>query len=233
MIPSPLWFPTSMGERADWYNTFYTQLVIHAATIDVTLSEVAMIEADNQMMQFMLTSRDQMAVINEAAVSFRKNISEGDIGSPDPVWPEAYTGTPPLPQVPPGMFERLVKLVERIRTANGYTNEIGELLQIVPKKSDALVPDELQPNPSLKALPGNVVKVEFVRGKTQGIEIEYKLDKDENWTKVGLFVSSPAVLNIPQNPDNTARTLQVRARYVLNNVAVGLYSDTDTISTIP
>jgi hypothetical protein len=233
MIPSPLWFPTSMGERADWYNVFYTQLVILAATIDVTLSEVTMIENDNQMMQFMLTSRNEMEVVKEAANSFRKNISEGSIGSPDPVWPDAYAGTPPLPQVPPGMFERLVKLVERIRTANGYTNEIGELLQIVPKKSDALIPDELQPNPSLKALPGNVVKVEFVRGKTQGIEIEYKLDKDENWTKVGRFASSPAELIIPANVDNTARTVQIRARYVLNNVAVGLYSEIDTISTMP
>jgi hypothetical protein len=233
MIPSKAWFPGSLAERAAWYQNFSVQFAALADELGFDPMEVGTVEADNTAFQFLASIALAVESYESSMRAYRKEILEGDHGKPgvELPLPPTYPATPPT--VDPGIFERLANLVERIRVAPNFTAEDGTALNIVPSKPANIVPNELQPNPSLEALPGNVVEVRFIRGQTDGIEIQYQLDKDGEWVNAGRFLKSPAVLDLPQNVQGTARSVQIRARYVLDNSPVGQFSDTDNISTIP
>ena len=96
-----------------------------------------------------------------------------------------------------------------------------------------VAPNNMKPDPSLRAMPGNMVEADFTRGKTEGIEIQMIIDKAENWENGGRFFKSPAILAIPQSTNNLPRSVQIRARYLIGNSPVGQYSDIDSIATIP
>jgi hypothetical protein len=233
MVPSKTWFPQALQERAAWYQNFTTQLAILAAGLGFTPAEVADVQADNDAFQFLAQVALEVESYDKAMTAYRKLTLEGENGKTggELPLPPTYPVTPPT--VDPGLFERLVTLVERIRVAPAYTPEDGAALQIIPSKPADLIPEEIKPDPSLKAFPGNVIQADFVRGKTDGIEIQYQVDNSGTWENAGRFVKSPAMINIPENGQATARSVQVRARYVIGNTAVGQYSDTDNISTIP
>ena len=93
--------------------------------------------------------------------------------------------------------------------------------------------DEMQPKLKAVSMPGSVVQVKFTRGQMDGVVNETKLDNAETWTETGRYFTLPAELVIPTNAQNLPRSVQMRARYVEGNTPVGLYSQVDTVATLP
>ena len=232
MIPSRKWFPSSLPSRASWFQNFEVQFTLIAASLGFLPADVTAVQNDNEAFQWIADETVKLEAFMESVRLFRKTLSEGDIGDPAPDYPPLPTEVPSI-DVPTGIFERLIKLVERIRTAPLYTPEVGGLLGIIPSATDPIAPEAMQPDPKLLALPGNVVRINFTRGKTQGIDVQMQLDNSGTWEHVGRFYNSPGELVVEQNGQATARSVQIRARYVIDNQPVGQYSDTDNVSTIP
>ena len=65
-----------------------------------------------------------------------------------------------------------------------------------------------------------------------GIWLETNVD-DGGWTYVDKFAKSPAIVNVPDNPANTPRGVQLRARYMDGNSPVGDWSAISTSCTEP
>lgn len=233
MVPSSKYFPSSLGARADWYNNFQIQFETVAVTLGFTPADVVSVENDNTLLQFLVAANDQMNAVIDAARQFRTVMTEGAIGSPLPVWPTQFAILPPVPLVAVGLFERLDNLVKRIRVSPTYSPEIGALLGIIPSKSPEVDPSEMKPDPSLRVEPGNILIVDFTRGKSDGIDIQMMLDNSGNWENAGKYFKSPAIVQIPQSVQALPRAVQIRTRFVIGNDVVGQYSDIDTISTIP
>ncbi len=233
MVPSPLWFPTSIGGRADFYSNFAVQFALIALGLGFTAADVTAVQADNNLMQFLRNAALQMDAVIAAARQFRKVITEGVVGAPTPNWPAQFAGSPADPPPDTGVFQRLDELVKQIRSSKNYTPETGALLGIIPAKSDPIAPDELKPELSVMALPGNIVQVHFKRGTTNGVDLQIQLDNDVVWNNQGRFVQSPAEISVPENPQNLPRAVQVRGRYFQGNTAVGQFSDVDVVATTP
>ncbi|HMO81878.1 MAG TPA: hypothetical protein PKD24_13900 [Pyrinomonadaceae bacterium] len=230
MVPSRTWFSSNLQERAAWFQNFRDQFAALATGLGFTAADVTAVDEDNAAFQWLAANAVTVDAFSAAMTAYRRRITEGDDGDPAAELPD-----PPVfglvPVVLPGIFERLVRLVERIRVAPSYSEEEGAALGIIPSQSGSVSPDDMQPNPKLKALPGGIVKVAFVRGKTQGIEVHMKLDGEENWANMGKFYNSPAEIIVPANAQNVPRAVQIRCRFVLNNSPVGQFSDIDEIST--
>jgi hypothetical protein len=233
MVPNPKYFPSSLAERAAWYQNFTTQFTIRATDLGFTPADVDVITTDNAAFQFLLAIAGTVDSYEKAMTAFRRLTLEGDIGTPGVEIPLPPTYPPTPPTVDPGLFERLDQYVKRIRVAPGYSEEDGAALGIIPSKAPEVDPNEMKPDPSLIALPGNIVEVTYVRGKTDGIDIQMLIDKATTWENVGRYKKSPVSLQIPVGTDDLPRSVQIRARYVINDVVVGQYSDIDTITTIP
>jgi hypothetical protein len=167
----------------------------------------------------------------DAIRSYRRVITEGDIGDPTPVFPTDITFSLPF-VVDTGMFERLDNLVKRIRVSPAYTDEIGALLGIIPSGGPLGPIDEVPPVIKASVDPGNIVEVKFVKGQSDGIYIETNVD-DGGWAFAKMAIKSPAVFDVPSSNGGTPRGVQIRGRFLDGNNPVGDWSQIETVQTIP
>ena len=233
MIPSNKWFPSNLADRALWYKNFSEQLAIGTmgTSLGLSAADMTTITDDNSVMQFLAGATAYFEAYMDGVREYRKTITEGDIGDAPPPFP-TFVSPGTVTAVPTGIFERLDQFVKRIRVAPAYTPEAGGLLGIIPTKGDDLIESDLKPILKTSAMPGNVVEVQFTRGKTDGILIETRVDNAIPWTSAGNFFKSPAALNIPDG-NGLPHSVQIRGRFVIGNEPVGLNSETYNVVTTP
>jgi hypothetical protein len=231
-IPSPTWFPSSLADRAAWFQNFSTKFSALAAGLGFLPAEVTSVQADNSTVQALTTYSLSVDTFEKGVTAFRKEVLEGK-PSATPASPPAVPDLGDVDITLPGVYERLDNLVKRIKLSPTYSDEEGSQLGIIPSKSDPIAPNEMQPTLKNASLPSNVVQVGFKRGKSNGITVDVILDKAGSWTNMGSYFTSPAVLNIPQGPDELPRAVQVRARYLEKGVQVGQWPETYNVVTNP
>jgi hypothetical protein len=236
-IPSVKWYPQSLQERAAWFDNLALRFAQVAPGLGFLPADVVIVQTDNTCFQDLASGREQLDAFVEAVTAYRRNVCEGNVGDPTPVFPTAPTITPA--ELPPtGIFQRLIELVARIRVAPTYTPEIGALLGIIPSSASTsgtgsgTDDGDLKPVLKANAMPGNVVEVKFTRGHTDGIDVEIKVDNAPAWSSGGRFFKSPAALNIPDGT-GLPHSVQIRARYLDGNDPVGQNSDTVNVVTTP
>lgn len=144
MIPSNRWFPRSLPERSAWYENFANQFAVVGLSLGFTANEISSMTNDNDVFQFLADAAVTIKAYEKAIQQYRVIITEHDIGDANPQFPANPALTLPA-SIDTGMFERLNKLVERIRVAPNYTNETGALLGILPTQPDSISPSEVKP----------------------------------------------------------------------------------------
>ena len=231
MIPDRRWFPSSLQERAPWYGNFNTHIQILGAGLGLSVAELGHIADDNDMIQFLATTAVSADAYQEAIRQFRKVITEGDIGDPNPAFPANLALTPPGGGTS-GIFERLDDFVKRIRVAPTYTNETGALLGIIPNGGGGpnIPIGNIAPVLKPSVDPGHVIEVKFTRGDSAGIYLEKNVN-NAGWTFIDKIAKSPGVFTVPG--DGIPQGVQLRARFLAGNEVVGDWSDIVTVQTIP
>lgn len=224
------WLPVSLQEQAAWFANFADQFTQVAISLGFVAADVTAVQNDNEDFQFCAAQTVSLDAFLKAFKQYRNTVIDGSIGEPTPAYPP-NPGSGPPNAVPTGIFERLDRLVGKIRLSSAYTPEIGALLGIIPVSP--VKPVNPQPVLKVESLPGSVVEVKFVRGQMDGVVLEMKLDNAQTWSEAGKFYSSPASLTIPENTENLPRAVRVRARYVEGNSAVGQFSSVVSTATQP
>lgn len=217
------WLPGPLQERAAWMQNFAERFATVAVPLGFTAADVTAVEDDNEAFQFVAEGTVEIDAYAKAFRGYRDNLLDGEIGGRPPMFPANPTAVPPN-AVGSGLYERLDELVKRIKVSPAYTPEVGELLGIVAPSTVRPAPEDMQPVLKVQSLPGSVLNVKFVRGQTDGVVLETKVDNSDTWTHAGRYVYSPAELVIPENPSGQPRAVQVRARYMERNDPVGQFS---------
>lgn len=232
MRPSIKWFPLSLTERAAWYRNFNYHLQMIGPDLGLTAGELAMVQTDCDMLVFLAQATGPVANFAKSFETFRRVITEHrDVGT-DPQFPTLQTLTPPA-GARPGIFDRLARLVPRIRTAPNFTSETAALLGIEPKlyrRRLTHLEDGASPTITAFAQPGNVVILKFVRGASSGVLVEMLVDNDEEWQFGGKFFKPPGEVVVPASDDAPHR-VQLRARFLHGNDPVGDWSSIVTVVT--
>jgi hypothetical protein len=231
MRPDQRWFPTNRTERAAWFQNFTNNFAKVAAILGFSPAEVAAVQADNDMVQFLNTKVAAFKNYVTAVQLFQQHVTLGRNDGMTPDFPVTPSFTVP-PLTPAGIFERLERTVRRVRVAHAYSDDIGVLLGIIPSKPARLIEDEVVPSLKAAGMPTNVIEIRFTRGRMTAVDVWTKVDKSAEWTHAGIFTNSPAVIKVPDN-DGQPRAVQIRARYVLGNDPVGQYSNIVNVVTTP
>jgi hypothetical protein len=231
MIPSKRWFPTTLNERVAWINSFAKNFEKVGPSLGFSAADITSMTQDAEDFKAAANALNLAEAFMAGLRLYRITITEAKSGSPEPHFPTLNISPPPN-GVPAGIFQRLDERVQRIRTAATYTDEVGALLGIIPARRQSLVESELVPQLKASALPGNVVQLRFTRAETDGLFVQIKLHKEGEWTNVGRFMRSPAVIEVPDGSGDP-RAVQIRARYMIGNDSVGQNSNIIDIVTTP
>lgn len=233
MRPDQRWFPTSRTERAAWFHNFAAKFSVIAASLGFTQAEIDSVNADNAMVQYL--NRELLATesYTKAVVAFQGTILLGKRGATTPNFPAL--NAPLAPTVPAtGVFERLERMVRRVRVAPGYTSEAGALLGIIPR--NARRPDMASVKPTFKvsaaARPFSF-EIRVVKRTFKAFLVYVQRQSSKEWETIPLLTHSPAVLKVvPINP-GVSEVIGVRVRMAQGNDAVGNYSNIQMVTLSP
>src|SRR4051812_40206361 len=143
-ILSNTYFPGSQQDRAAWMDNFVANLGPIATALGVTPAEVAALVLDNEDYQSISQTTVALETFRSAVREYRLSLTESPIGSPQPMFPFSnFDG--PQNNRPAGLFQRVAELIERIRAAPAYTDEIGASLGIMPAQTNGISPSDVKP----------------------------------------------------------------------------------------
>jgi hypothetical protein len=234
MIPSKTWFPLSLQERAAWFENFATQFSVVGAGLGFTPAEVAAVEADNDIVEFLASAAVAIEAYKDAIRQYRIIVTEGSTGDPIPSFPADPALTPP-PGALPGLFERLDSLVKRIRVAPSYTPEAGALLGIIPSKPDPIAPVDLKPVIKAGDSFGEYkYQVDATRLGQPAYRVEIQRKGESNWETAGVSLSNPFLGTLTPSTPGDPERVYVRAWLLgKNNEPVGEPSDPTYVTVNP
>jgi hypothetical protein len=232
MIPSRTWFPSSLQERAAWYNAFSTNLAAVSTSLGLTAADMTNVTQDTQNVTFLASAAMMIDAYTEAVRQYRIVFTEGSIGEPTPAFPTLEPLEVVNPLQPTGAFERLDNLVKRIRAAPTYTPEIGALLGIIP--STPTPPAELKPVIKASDSLGDYqYEVNVTRLGMPAFKVQIQRGGSMTWEDAGFATNNPATLSItPTTPDQPER-IMVRAILLKNNEPIGVPSDPTYVTVNP
>ncbi len=215
------WFPLSLQEQAAFFANFTRVFVEIALTLGFKAEDIAALEADNAVMQYLARTEVNIKAFKRGFQSLRNNLTKGK-GVNNPIYTH-YTPLSEPPIVPYGIFERLFNLADRITLSDAYTQGIGGQLGILPKTQEALRTEDLSLKLKAKALTEATAEVRFVRGRTSGVNLYFRREGSEELHDLGKFFHSPVNVKIPLTSDKPER-IYLSGKYLIGNETVGNYS---------
>lgn len=216
------WFPLSLSEQAAFYRNFTRVFAENAVALGFSAEDVAKLEADNAVMQFLAQMQLNIKVFKRSFQSFRDNMTKGLSENTEKFTPFKMIDIPT--EVEPNMFDRLFYLSDRIVGAKGYEESLGIRLGILPPPKKSLIVDELEPKLKARSIGQANLEVRFVRGKTSGVNLYYIHSNDDRRHDLGRFIHSPAIVRFPLIEEDKPEQILLFARYLIGNDAVGKFS---------
>lgn len=227
--------PKGEPELSIWLKNFAQGFATHGPALGFTAAEVAAVQADAAMLDYLIS--DLIPTYKsglDARYSYKNLIKNGPAGAPGGAPPPApSTGAAPA-TVAPGVLPRLRQLVQRIRYAPGYTEDIGKDLGIEDEEgSNAVDTDTAKPTAKATALPNHHVRIEFNKRRFDGVWIESRRKGDADWIPLGVDLYSPYMDTRPPAQAGTPEVREYRLRFYEGDAPIGEWSDIISITTTP
>jgi hypothetical protein len=125
------YLPADDNGKAAWLNNLSGKLPTYQATLGLTPADVASVTADAAFFTYALNAQTQVAAYSQQWTAYKNAARSGSDPALGAIPAAPVLPTPAPALVVPGIFGRAIALVARIKTAPGYTESIGQALQII------------------------------------------------------------------------------------------------------
>lgn len=226
--------PTKDNERIAWGLNFEAEFPAVAAVLGFSFAEVTALLNDSASMRHAIAYAQAGAVFSKACTAF-KNGMLGGVGENQLTPTQPAFNAPPDPpaEVDAGIIERLSNAMSTAKLSSGYTQTIGELLMIATPQPQPFNPDDAKPTGTTTSLTGSIVRIDWKKGKFDGIYIDTQRNDETDWTRLDFDMRSPYEDTRPPVVANKPEERRYRLRYFIDNTAVGNYSDVIVAITQP
>jgi hypothetical protein len=197
--------------------------------------EIKRIKDDYAVLHSLVQGSETIRVNQSEYVAYKKIVLFGGANDPAPSFPTMITPITPTvtTAIESGIIERTRAMVRRLRASPNYNEAVGQDFQIINPTSDKFVAATAKPVLKIKALANSMVEIGFVKGESDGIELELQRGSESNWTRIGKFIKTPAEDDTPTTTLNTPEVRRYRGRFLDGNKPVGQFSDIGTVVTTP
>jgi hypothetical protein len=223
------YFPTTESSLANWLANFAAKLPTHANSLAISGADVAAAQDDCNYLRYLINDvlPQRRAEIHELT-QYKDLIKNGPIGSALTPLPTMATLPPPPPVVYPGVITRLRGLIQRIKNHYNYTISIGQDLGI--EGAEDISPLGV---PTFKAIamPNHEVRLEWKKGKSDGVLIESQRGNETTWTLLGVDHYSPYTDGREPLVPGQIEIRKYRMRYLDGDTPVSDWSDVVIVST--
>ena len=222
------YIPNGDNDRVTWLNNFNSKLPGYATTLGINTAEVTSVANDTAMFTYTVNISNVYKQTAQNMVAFKnllkhQQLSAGPLG--------AIPGLPPIPPaptaVPAGVFDRISKLVARIKNSANYTNSIGQDLDIIAPIT-TLNTTTMQPTLKV-SLDAGRPNIKWPKGNADAIDLYVDREDTAGFILLGRFIS-PEYIDTYNLPNTTPLAQwNYKAIYVIGNNPVGVYSPPESI----
>ena len=133
-----------------------------------------------------------------------------------------------------GIIPRARALAQYIKASPGYTDQLGELLDLVVDNPDNIQPGDILPVLKPEALNTGNVEIKFSKQGLDAMKIFWRPKGEQEWQDVGSFMTSPAVHVVTYaSSDKQPMALEYRGILLKKDQPVSQYSQIASIVTTP
>ncbi len=233
MRPDQRWFPTNRIDRAAWFANFSVMFAEIGPSLGFSQAEIDSVAADNAVLQYSAQAIVALEAQMAAVRTFDRTVSLGKQIGNNPQFP-AIELSPPPPMVSDGIFERLERIVRRIRLAPAYTPVAGAQLGIIPAARRIANPHLYVPVAKVAASPNPYSFTVQVAKKTfRGFRVYYKRNSATEWESDLAFSFSPVTVAVAPLEPGKPEIINVRIAMAIDNTAVSLPSNIHTVAVMP
>ena len=166
-MPKSYYLPSDDAGKGAWLNNLSAKLPSYSTVLGLTAADTASVAADAAFFSYLLAAQAQVAAYSQQWTAYKNAARNGTALGALPVAPSL--GVAPA-AVASNIFGRATALVARIKTAPGYTDSIGQALQIIG--ADQTV-DVSAMKPIITAeLDAGQVNIGWTKQGMDGIEIQ-------------------------------------------------------------
>ena len=216
------YIPSSDAEKGVWFNNFTSKITLYATTLGITPAELTSIQKDNAFFQYLISVMElyRQYILNLAGYKnmLKHAVGQQHIGAM-PVLPTIATAPASVPE---GVFDRVSKLVIRIKANANYTDNIGNDLGIIAASTSVDV-SALQPELTIKLDVGKP-HLKWKKGVSDAIDLYVDRSDGAGYTLIGRLMRNE-YLDIASLPANKVfDEWHYKAIYIIADTPVGLYS---------
>jgi len=214
------YMPKDDAGRSLWLNNLAAKLPSYQATLGLSAADVTSATNDAAFFAYCLNAQQQIATYSQQWTSYKNTARDG---SPTPlgIAPVAPTlGAAPA-AVDGGIIARATALVARIKVAPGYTDSIGQALQIVGTEQTVDV-STLKPVITATLDAGQVV----IGWSKQGMDsVEIHVDRGTGFVFLAIDTVPDYTDTQPMPAAGQSALWKYKAIYIQTDQRVGQWSD--------
>ncbi|MEO5916118.1 MAG: hypothetical protein ABIS50_17915 [Luteolibacter sp.] len=214
--------PNNETDLVPWLTNFGPKLSNYAATLTLDPAEVTATQADIGYIVYLINVRVPSERQTLAAtVEYKNFMKDGDAAAPLPATLPGTVAPPAYPAaVVPGALVRLRKLVQNIKSRPGYTETIGQDLNIIVSGESA---GPVAPTLTLVSAVAGAVTFDWNKSGWTGVKIQCRTNGGA-WVDLGMDLYSPFVDTRPLAVAGQPENREYRACYLDGDTVMSTYS---------
>ena len=130
-MPKSYYLPADDAGKSAWLNNLSAKLPSYSAALGLTAADTASATADAAFFAYCLNSVGQIAAYSQQWTAYKNAARNGTAAALGALPTPPVLTTPAPAMVAPGIFGRVTALAARIKVAPGYSDSIGQALQII------------------------------------------------------------------------------------------------------
>lgn len=224
------YLPDSDADRVSWLLNFKTKLQGYAATFGLTAAEVTSVQNDYAYYAYEVQLHEFARQLSKAVGEHKRLARSSATQQAMPAFPAMPAlGTAPA-AVNSGIFNRIAKLVQRLKYHLSYTDAIGRDLGIVASVP-VFNPNAMQPDLSIRLNAGRP-HLKWKKGDSDFIKLF--VDRHDNRGFVLLAqVFRNEYIDIAELPEGVfGATWDYKGRYMIGDDEVGQFSQVISINVM-
>lgn len=164
------YLPMGDQPRRAWLNKFNTELQSVGPLVGVTPAEIASVNNDTLTVNYILDQIDIFKIETQERIRYKDLLFDAEPSVPINNWPDLPVLAPAPAAVLAGVFKRVPKLVQRIKTHEAYNEAMGRTLGIIGAEK-VIDMDHVKPQITVRKIAGSGITLDFVKGSMDGVVI--------------------------------------------------------------
>jgi hypothetical protein len=221
------YLPVSDADKLIWLQNFSLKIGTYANSVGITELEVESLNKEKEFYDYIINAIESYKQTLNSLIGYKNMVVHSDDH-------QELGPLPPLPHLPSapaaiskGVFDRIKKMVIRIKASENYNNVIGQDLGIIAANT-RIDHSEMQPKLRVRLDAGRPL-IKSTKGTADGIDLYVNRNDGKDFTLLGRFLKTEYIDKAILPASTPLAEWEYKAMFVIKNSNVGRMSSVASI----